>query len=550
MYADSSGQLEEFLQIAKKRKWQILLPAVFVFCLSIVVAIIIPQKYHAESEFELRHVRVEGDWQFKDSNSTSLEVANAETHLTSAVRVRAALDELEWDEYENIIREAGSRSDPKVSDYIKRQRKAIGIAIKIREKQMKASAFIEVKYKHVDPEKAVEFIYKIVEMWANELIQRDEALLIAERDELQNHLNRREQDYYDMLDEQARIQKELGVFSWAQGAASLNPKEDPVISELTSVNIELNRLRSSLANKESQLEELTDKIALEDEFIMQPVKAQKTGAATTTSRLEAEVASLRGQQVGLTSLNSTWKRLQMEIDAKQTDLERAERAPEATIQLEERVKNQKVVRWKDEKEQLEIDIEGLKGAVAELEQKSFDLTDEQKERLSLKRQLAAVESQIGVNQFLWEEASKKLQVKEDTLTALIRANKHPFTWIDEPKTPEDPSEPNPLLIIAIGLAGGLALGLGTSMLAEFTKNCYRSVSDVTSVMTLPVLGVVNVIVTRKQRRSARMRGLVVVSSSLVMLAVIGWFTWAYTQRPEILPTEFLQQVEDVRDYFK
>ena len=53
MYASSSGQLDEFLQIVKKRKWQILIPAVFIFCLSVVVAIVIPQKYHAEAEFEL-----------------------------------------------------------------------------------------------------------------------------------------------------------------------------------------------------------------------------------------------------------------------------------------------------------------------------------------------------------------------------------------------------------------------------------------------------------------------------------------------------------------
>jgi hypothetical protein len=69
-------------------------------------------------------------------------------------------------------------------------------------------------------------------------------------------------------------------------------------------------------------------------------------------------------------------------------------------------------------------------------------------------------------------------------------------------------------------------------------------------MTLPVLGVVSEIVTSRQRREARMRGLVVVSSSAVMLAVIAWFTWAYTRRPDILPTEFIQQIEEIRSNFK
>ena len=58
MYASSSGQLAEFLAIAKKHKWKILLPAVFVFCLGVALAIIIPRKYHAEASFELRYVRM------------------------------------------------------------------------------------------------------------------------------------------------------------------------------------------------------------------------------------------------------------------------------------------------------------------------------------------------------------------------------------------------------------------------------------------------------------------------------------------------------------
>ena len=37
---------------------------------------------------------------------------------------------------------------------------------------------------------------------------------------------------------------------------------------------------------------------------------------------------------------------------------------------------------------------------------------------------------------------------------------------------------------------------------------------------------------------------------IVMLAVIAWFTWAYTSRPDILPTEFIQQIEEIRGNFK
>lgn len=552
MYAESSGQLEEFLQIVRKRKWQILLPATFVFSLSVVVAIIIPRKFHAEGEFEMRHVRVEGDWQFKESSSTSLEIANAEQHLTSHERVRKVLDALQWEDYENLKAAGrGPRAASDVAEYIKRQRTSIGVNVNLREKQRKASAFIEVKYKNVDRERAVEFIGKLVQMWADELIARDEADLGAQRDELQNTRNRYILEFQNALDEKERIEKELGVLPWiGPGQSVLSGKEDPYIQELASVRSDLSRARAELAGKEKRLVDLEDRVALEPESILQDVEAPKSPNAGAVERLEQSIAGLRGQQVGLTPLNSKWQRLQREIETLETELEAAQNAPGETLMRQERVPNEKKREWQDQIDQLRIEVDGLLARIGELDRQSYQLTELQKERTSLKRELDEVNSRITVKQFLWEEAEKTVQEKQETLTALVRANKEPFIWTNPPKAPAEPSEPNPILIIAIGLAGGLALGLGSSMLVEFTKSCYRSVGDVTAVMTLPVLGVVNEIVTRREKRRARLRGLVVLSSSAVMLAVIGWFTWAYTSKPEILPTELLQGVEQIRDNFK
>lgn len=552
MYSESTSQVDEVLQIVKKRKWQILVPAVFVFCLSVVVAIVIPQKYHAESEFELRHVRVEGDWQFKESSSTSLEVMNADNHLTNHERVREVLEKLQWAEYENLKTEGTPQeAAANVGEYIKRQRKSIGVDKDIRERERKASAFVKVFYKHVDPEKAKEFLRTLVEMWANDLVARDEALLTAERDELQNHARRRERELNELLDEKGRLEQDLAVYSWADdNKPQITAKEDPYVQELTQVKIELNRRRTLLVARQTELDGLKERERSEPPQVNQQVKTQNTAATQNATRLQSEISSLRSQQVGLTALNKTWQRLQMEIEAKEEELELAQRAPTERILTEERVPNPVLGPLRERIEKLELEISSLLAEIEELGKRDRELFDLQKQRLAIKSQLDQLTPQIRVKEFLYEESEKTLQGKQDVLTALMRANKDPFHWTKKPATPAEPSEPNPVLIIAIGLAGGLALGLGSSMLAEFTKSCYRNVSDISAVMTIPVLGVVNRIVTRRERRAARMRGLVVLSSSAAMLFVIGWFTWAYTTRPEILPSSFLQQIEEIRSNFK
>src|SRR3954467_4264391 len=55
---ESQGQLQEFIGILKRRKWQVLLPAAIVLALSVAAAVIVPKKYVARTQIELRQVGV------------------------------------------------------------------------------------------------------------------------------------------------------------------------------------------------------------------------------------------------------------------------------------------------------------------------------------------------------------------------------------------------------------------------------------------------------------------------------------------------------------
>ena len=49
-----SGQIQEFVSVLKRRRWQIILPTLFVLLLGAVFAVIVPKKYVIKTVIELR----------------------------------------------------------------------------------------------------------------------------------------------------------------------------------------------------------------------------------------------------------------------------------------------------------------------------------------------------------------------------------------------------------------------------------------------------------------------------------------------------------------
>jgi len=93
---------------------------------------------------------------------------------------------------------------------------------------------------------------------------------------------------------------------------------------------------------------------------------------------------------------------------------------------------------------------------------------------------------------------------------------------------------------------GLALGVASSVLSEFGRDGFRTAADISRSMDLPILGVVDKIWTAAEKRSRFLRRAVVGTSSLILIAAFFAFTWAFTQRPDLLPVEWLESLEELR----
>ncbi|MBJ22806.1 MAG: hypothetical protein CL933_25630, partial [Deltaproteobacteria bacterium] len=69
---EAPGQLQEFLQVLKKRRWQALLPFGFILTLGVCFAIVVPRKYKVTTQVELRENVFDAGERRSVSPSTSL----------------------------------------------------------------------------------------------------------------------------------------------------------------------------------------------------------------------------------------------------------------------------------------------------------------------------------------------------------------------------------------------------------------------------------------------------------------------------------------------
>jgi len=88
------------------------------------------------------------------------------------------------------------------------------------------------------------------------------------------------------------------------------------------------------------------------------------------------------------------------------------------------------------------------------------------------------------------------------------------------------------------------------VLSEYARSCYRSVGDLTAVMGVPVLGAIDTIVTRRERRKMQASRAMAGLSTAVIVGTIGWVTWLWHSSPERLPLELQDAIERFRSALK
>lgn len=105
-----------------------------------------------------------------------------------------------------------------------------------------------------------------------------------------------------------------------------------------------------------------------------------------------------------------------------------------------------------------------------------------------------------------------------------------FRLLDPARLPERPFSPDRRRINLLGLAGGLAVGIGLIALLEYRDATLKTDEEVTTVLSLPVLAVVPFMQSADERRSTRRRGLLLhagLGTTVALCLMVLAYTFVY-----------------------
>jgi uncharacterized protein involved in exopolysaccharide biosynthesis len=114
-----------------------------------------------------------------------------------------------------------------------------------------------------------------------------------------------------------------------------------------------------------------------------------------------------------------------------------------------------------------------------------------------------------------ESAQAALQAADAVSSALTIDPPITFSRVAVPSRPTDP---NPLLVAALGCVVGLAVAIGLILLLDVVQSSFKTVDDVERTLPVPVLGGISYFETEEQRRRARSSRL---RASLIAASFLG-----------------------------
>ncbi|MEM7310412.1 MAG: hypothetical protein AAF682_27290 [Planctomycetota bacterium] len=532
------GQIQEFLLVFKRRIWQVIVPALFILAIGVVFAVIVPKKFVVFTQVEL--LQPSGHVTTPEASATMREISNADFHLRNFNRVKETIVSQNWVEYAQL-------NDEDRYDYIMSVRN--NIAVKVHTKKSKdeqGSVFVDITYSDVDARRAEKFLSALTKRWIDDVVQRDRNQLIAERDEYQNQVDEAEDHYHDVLKKFTDLIQEMGISITQPTDLTSQREEDPLFVELGIARQERDRVEAELEERRAKIQKLRDDHERMERRI--PVEEVEEGVDYSNQilALEGKISDMRRLQQGKTSEHSIYKKAEVEIESLQDQIKIAE-------SLQREASKRTVYKDNPERKQLGKRIEEMEIEVQGLEAKLGKWSAEVEDKASKHQAQVANWNDLLRLHKAWEHAQEEL---DEANTLLRRANSRyktysaaqgePYRIAEEPRAPAEATEPDPVVIVVASLLGGIAFGLAVAFLAEFSKSCFRSVGDLSRVMGVPILGVVNTIETKAEIRRRRFKRLVVGGSTLMILGSIGWFTYAWVYTPQKLPTSVVQAVDDFR----
>jgi polysaccharide chain length determinant protein (PEP-CTERM system associated) len=523
--------IPDFLQIARRRFWLLVVPPALALFVALLYSSTIPNVYESDMLIAIDPQRVPDSFV---RSTVTLETARRMDALTVQVLSRTVLQQL----IESFDLYTEERRVMPLEDVVAKMRENIKVPMEVprpRWGQEPSPTAFHVRFTYPDPHIAARVTQEIGTLFVKQNTRDRGALAGATNRFLETQLA----DARKKLEEQER---KLEAFREQHGK-ELPTQMTSNMQALTNAQLQAQGLVESIArdrDRKQMLERLyREALAEPPPVATAPAPGANPAAvmlATATQQLDAARASLAA--------------LKQRYKPDHPDVLRAERLvadlePKAALEASAApgtaanasslpVQAAATPERRESLRQMRAEIESLD------RQTAFKESEERRIRGEIAEYQRRIEAVPGLES-AWVALTRDYDTQQQSYKELLSKSTaaqvavsleeqdigETFRIVDPAVVPVHPVPSLRIRINAAGLALGLMLGVGIAALLELRDTSFRSDNDVLEVLALPVLAAVPQVSTSNERKRRRRRQWALSVAGATALALVGYVTWTF-----------------------
>ena len=485
---------EDVLHILRRRAWLVLVPFAIVSAATAVVVRRLPDRFRSDTLILVVPQRV------PESYVKSTVTARIEDRLQSIsqqILSRTRLERIIQDF--NLYAEA--RRVGIMEDIVERMRNDISVQV------VKGDAF-RVSFVGNEPRTVMKVTERLASLFIEESMRDREMLAEGTNQFLEAQL---EDARRRLMEHEKRLEEYRKQFSGqlpSQMESNLQAIQNLQVQVQTIIE-SINRDRDRRLVVERQLADASADLAISPVVAAGDPRDGESGA-TTAQQLAAARATLQTLELRFKPGHpdiSLWKRRirDLEKQAEAEVLSAPVSGPPRPITPAEAARQRRATELRAELEQLDRQIAAkqeeekrLRAVAAGYQQRIDASPTRESEMAELTRDYTTLQTMY----------TTLLSKKEDSKIAANLERRQigeQFKLLDPARLPEKPFSPDRHRLNMMGIAAGLAIGLALVAFIEYRDTSFTSDDDVTLALALPVLAVVPLMQSDRERRSVRRR---------------------------------------------
>ena len=576
---EESPSLHDYLAMLRRRRWQLIIPALILFLIAAVAAVAIPASYRSSATILIEQQEIPQDL----VRSTVTSYADQRVQVISQRVMNTANLSSIIDKYDLYLEERKRSTLATVVEDMRQDVQLQMVSADVVDprsgRPTAATIAFTLAYDSKNPATAQKVANEIVSLFLNENVKKrrevaqeaseflaeETGKLAAQISDLEAKLEVFKGEHGEALPEMKNLYMQLlqriedQLRGNLQDARSLEERivylelelaqMDPTSKlysstgeRVLSPSDRLKTLESEYVTVASRYGEThPDRVRIEREI---EALRRETGSGGV-AELQRQLSDLKSELITLeerySSQHPDVKRQKRAVAAAEKQLVAARKAGKSRVAPAVDADNPAYIQLESQLQAARSELRSLQVSKAELEAKISDYEERLTKAPKIEREYLTLTRDYENAMSKYREVKNKQQEAELAESLEVESKAERFVLIEPPTLPEKPHSPNRIAILFLGLVLSVAGGFGNVMLREQVDQRIRGVKDLLAVVGTPPLAVIPFLRTDEDIRRKRLRTIIgVISMVLIVVALVLAVHFLY--RPlDILYFQLLQR---------